>query len=396
MKFERYPVDARETKNGALAPAGGRDQDRGVRHDSGKIGARVMKWTAVLGTVCLVPGILAAGSAMLDFEADGWNPATLSPMEASASVTEKSVTVQTAGALSGRRCLALTVSIAKEGYIQIPVSKALAAEVLSRMPAAGTLTLPLSMEGDEGLKAFVQIVDAKGERFQKILPRTGAGWGRVEIPLTPAGFPEKWGGDGVLDLPLKTVYLGVRGTGNGTLRMDDLGFPTAGGPTVFSFESGEGWNHPAIGKGVGAKFTAESLTVTEGEKGSKSLAFTATLEAGGYVQYPVSKAFPKGLLEGIKAETALTFSMKQNGDLRLFVQVIDASGETFQVLLPPAPADEWKKIRLPLVPATFPDIWAGDKDRQITRPLREIRMGLRGAGTGTIWLGDLAFRGEGE
>lgn len=361
-------------------------------------GRRTVPWIGVVLFASLVPGILSAGSAVLDFEGAEWSPGILFSVEASATVTGKSVTVQTTGALSGRQCLALAASFSKEGYIQIPVSKALPADVFSRLLPGGTMTLPLSMEGDEGLSAFIQIVDGKGERFQKVLKRTGTGYGRVEIPLSVSGFPEKWGGDGVVDYPLKAIYLGFRGTGSGTLRMDDLDFPTVGGPVVFTFEEGGGWNHAAIGKGVGEKFNTESLTLSEGEKatGGRSLRFSANLETGGYVQYPLSKAFPKGLLADLKAEATMTFSVKPKGDLRLFVQVVDASGETFQVLLAPIPENEWKKIRLPLIPATFPDIWAGDKDRQITRPFREVRMGLRGTGMGTVWVDDLAFRGEGE
>lgn len=336
---------------------------------------------------------------VMDFEGPSVN---LTGLEASATVAEKNLALQGSNPRSGKQALALTVSIPKEGYVQWPLSREIPQDVFSRLLPRGSMSLNLHLNAPPSLSAFVQVVDGGGERFQKILTLKGGAWGAVDLALAEGSFPEKWGGDGngKMDFPLKALYVGLRGSGQGELSLDDLSFPLADAPTaptVISFEPAESWDLSALGEAVGQKILEKKASFSAGEKvaGSRSLCLSASLQAGGYVQFPLSKGFAPGLLASLGPDAALEFSMLQQGDLKCFTQVVDATGETFQVVWG-GEGEGWKKIRLALIPSRFPDTWGGDKDRQITRPIREIRFGLRGMGSGSVFLDQVSFPGNRE
>jgi hypothetical protein len=128
---------------------------------------------------------------------------------------------------TGTRSLRLSANFVgpeKVKWLEAYVSQALPPEALSFLVLGSKISFFLKGRQSEKYHLFVNLVDANGEHFGVGQTDVPGQWNRREFRIERGAFIANWGGDNVLDFPLKEISFGLKGDGNAVAYIDDVTF----------------------------------------------------------------------------------------------------------------------------------------------------------------------------
>jgi hypothetical protein len=127
---------------------------------------------------------------------------------------------------TGIRSLQLSadfVGTEKVKWLDAYVSEALPKKSLSFLVPGSKISFFLKGRPTGKYVSYTQAVDANGEVFSRRIDLSNQ-WAQHEFTLARNSFSHNFGGDGVLDFPIKNVGFGIRGEGPATAYLDDISF----------------------------------------------------------------------------------------------------------------------------------------------------------------------------